>query len=411
MPWYLYLAFKQLFPSTKRVSFFSLLSILGVMLGVMVLIVVQSVMNGFNEEIRSKIIDTHGHIRIVAPDILYDTDAETIETLLRNQPEVIGYAPYAEGLVMLQYMNRPAFPFIKGIEVAQEEAVTPLSRFLIDGSMADLEGDSIWVSAHLARSLGLVTGSTVELYTPLLMERAKEEELLLPREVTVVGIFETGWNQVDTNTIIVPLTLMQDLYGLDEGIHGFSVRLRSDEDSLMVAHRLSVLLKGSARALSWEEMDRDLLFVLRLEKTMLFFIVLFIIIVASFSITSSLMTSVVRKTREIGLLSALGAGPVSIASVFCLQGLIIGAIGTAIGTASSLIILHFRSPIIHWFSKVTHSQAALLRYYPLAEIPAYYTWRDLLLIITFTILITTFAAILPAWRAAKLQPATCLRSE
>ncbi|MDD2763599.1 MAG: ABC transporter permease [Opitutaceae bacterium] len=409
MPWYLYLALKQLFPGGRRVAFFTLASVAGVMLGVAVLIIVLSVMNGFGDEIRKKIIETNGHVRVEHGGIMYDQEA--VMARIRGRPEVAAVAPYAQGMVMLQAGNRPSFPYIRGIDVAREQEVIPLAKFLVVGRVEDLDDDSVFLSSELAASLGTRVGQNVDVYSPLLLERLKKDEVLLPRQLRVAGIFETGWNQVDSNTVICSLRLMQDLYGLGAGVHGVSVRLKPGFDADEFAASLNALFDGADRAVSWLESNRDFLFVIQLEKNMLMFIILFIILVASFSIASSLLTSVVRKTKEIGLLGALGGKPRQVAACFCFQGFFIGVAGTVLGIGFAVVALAFRNEVVHAFARLTDSEAALLRFYQFANLPLSYSGRDLLIIVTSSVVIATLAGLLPAWRAARLKPVEALRSE
>jgi len=409
MPWYLYLALKQLFPSGRRIAFFTLASIAGVMLGVAVLIIVLSVMNGFGDEIREKIVETNGHVRVENGGIMYDQEA--VMAKIRGRPEVAAVAPYAQGMVMLQAGNRPSFPFIRGIDVGREQGVVPLAKFLIVGRVEDLDDDSVFLGSELAASLGARVGQKVDVYSPLLLERLKKDEVLLPRQLRVAGIFSTGWNQVDSNTVICSLRLMQDLYGLGAGVHGVSVRLQPGFDSDEFAAKLNALFDGSARAVSWIESNRDFLFVLQLEKNMLFFLLLFIVLVAAFAITSSLLIAVVRKTREIGLLSALGGKPRQVAACFCFQGFFIGVAGTVLGIGFAVTALTFRNEVVHTFARITQSEAALLRFYQFSNLPLSYSVHDFVLIIVSSIVIATLAGLLPAWRAARLKPVEALRSE
>src|SRR5690625_769025 len=228
MPWYLYLALKQLFPSGRPISFFTVVSTCGVMLGVMILIIVQSVMNGFGEEIRGKIIDTSGHLQIESarPGDVIDDVSEALE-VVREHPEVLKATPYAYGFVMVQRGQRPAFPFIRSVALDPEEEVIPIEDFLVMGELDDLDDDSIFLSSGLAGNLGARVGSIVEVYSPLMLERLKRDEILLPRELEVVGIFESGWHQVDENTMVGTLRLMQDLYGLGDGVNAVAVRLEN----------------------------------------------------------------------------------------------------------------------------------------------------------------------------------------
>ncbi len=409
MPWYLYLALKQLFPTGRRIAFFTLASIAGVMLGVAVLIIVLSVMNGFGVEIRQKIVETNGDVRVENGGIMYDQEA--VMAKIRTQAGVQAVTPYAQGMVLLQAGNRPSFPVIHGLDLATVQQVVPLAKFMVVGRVEDLDDDSVLLSSELAASLGARVGQKVDVYSPLLLERLKQDEILLPRSVRVAGIFETGWNQVDSNTVLCSLRLMQDLYGLGRGVHGVSVRLRPGVDSDEFAAKLNALFDGADRAVSWIESNRDFLFVLQLEKNMLFFLLLFIVLVAAFAITSSLLIAVVRKTREIGLLGALGGKPRQVAACFCFQGFLIGVAGTLLGIGLAVLALSFRNEIVHAFARITQSEAALLRFYQFANLPLSYSAHDFTLIIVSSVVIATLAGLLPAWRAARLKPVEALRSE
>lgn len=409
MPWYLYLALKQLFPSGRRIAFFTLASIVGVMLGVAVLIIVLSVMNGFGDEIRSKIVETNGHLRVEDGGIMRDQEA--VMARLRALPEVAAVAPYAQGIVMLQAGNRPTFPLIVGIDPERGLDVVPLTKFMVAGRVEDLDDDAVFLSSELAASLGARVGQKVDVYSPLLLERLKKDEILLPREVRVAGVFETGWNQVDSNTVICSLRLMQDLYGLGDGVHGIRVRLKPGYDSDEVAAKINALMGGADRAVSWVDSFRDFLFVIQLEKNMMFFFLLFIVLVASFAIASALLVSVARKTKEIGLLGALGGKPRHVAACFCFQGFFIGVVGTGLGIAFAVTALTFRNEVVHTFARLTQSEAALLRFYQFSNLPLSYSVHDFVLIITSSVVIATLAGLLPAWRAARLKPVEALRSE
>jgi lipoprotein-releasing system permease protein len=412
MSWYLYLAFKQLFPSGKPVHFFTVVSTCGVMLGVMILIIVQSVMNGFGEEIRSKIVDTSGHVQVesASPGNIFHNVEEVME-VVRSHPGVQRASPYAHGVVMVQQDQRPAFPFIRSVELDPAAEVIPIEDFLVVGELDLLDDDSVFLSSGLAMSLGARRGSVVEVYSPLMLERLKRDEILLPRALEVAGIFETGWHQVDENTMVGTRRLMQDLYGLGDGVHGIALRLERGFDADRVARELNALLPPRLRALSWLDTNRDFLFILQLEKNVLFFLLLFIILVAAFAITSSLLITVVRKTKEIGLLGALGAQPRHIAACFCFQGFLLGVAGTVLGVVAALVVLHFRNNIVYAFARLTQSEEALVRYYHFAEIPVHYAATDFVVIIACSILISTMAGLIPAIRASRMKPTEAFRNE
>jgi len=409
MPWYLYLAFKQLFPTGRIFSFLSLFSILGVTLGVMVLLVVQSVMNGFGHEIRKSVADFNGDIRVMKNGIFFNW--EDTGDRIREHPDVVAVAPYAGGVLMLQHGRIPAFPTVKGADPLLESGVVPMNDYLLQGSMEDLDDQGIFLSSGLAESLGAHVGSQVEVYTPLMLERMKQDEILLPRELEVLGIYKTGYGTYDSNTVVITLRLMQELWALNNGIHGFALRLNDRVNVDRVANELNEVLPEPARAVSWIDTNRDLLFILGLEKTMMFFIMLFIILVASFSITISLTMSVIRKTREIGLLVAMGGRPRMVALGFMLQGLIIGIIGSLLGVAGALLALKYRNAAVHTLARWTNSEEAFVRFYQFSDFPVQYLPRDFVLIVGFTIALTTIAALIPAIRAGRLKPADALRNE
>jgi lipoprotein-releasing system permease protein len=408
MPWPVYLAFKQLFP-TGRVSFFTLISVLGVGLGVALMLVSTSVMGGFGHQIKRMIIDTQGELQVKARGLI-DPSAG-VERTLAADPDVAAFAPYAQGVVMLEFARRPAFPAVQGYDLERITDVIPLQRYLTAGSLDDLDDDSVILSSLLAAGLGVRVGDTVSVYTPLMLERMKNNEVLLPREVRVAGIFQIGHQQLDSTIVICPLRLMQDLYGLGKSVHGYNVRLKPGADADEVASRLNRELPPGAGALTWFEANADFQAVLSFERNMIFFLLTFIIIVAAFSITSSLLVTVVRKTREIGLLGAMGGKARDVAASFCLQGMFIGLVGTAGGLALGFALLHWRNAIVQVIARLTMGEEAFARFYQFTNLPAYTAPQEVLTIVVFSIFASTFAGLIPAWRAARLKPVEALRSE
>lgn len=411
MPWYLYLALKQLFPTGKRLSFFTAISILGVALGVATLVVTNSVMGGFGYEIRRMIIDTQGDVQIRARSLI--DNPEALIGTVAKVPGVLGVTPFAEGVGMLEYGRKPAFPLIQGVDVNRVNDVVPLNRFIRSGTLDDLDDDTVILSSQLAYSLGVRIGSKVTLSSPLLIERLKNDEVFLPRELEVVGIFEIGHQQLDSNTVLVTLRRMQDLYGLGDAVHGLNVKIAEKTDVDEMAARINDVLPRQPETIarSWLEANSEFLFVIQMEKNLVSILLLFIILVASFSIMSSLLTTVVRKTREIGLLGALGGSSRQIAACFCVQGFLIGLIGTASGLALGFGFLHVRNDILLLFTKITGSQATLERFYQFSNVPAHMETADLIVIIVGTIVISTLAGVFPAVRASKLKPVEALRNE
>jgi lipoprotein-releasing system permease protein len=447
MPWPVYLALKHLFPTGRRASFFTVVSVVGVALGVMVLLVVQSVMNGFSHEYEVNFIRSQGHIQIRSDDLI--DDAGDVVKLAESVPGVVSVEPFLEGMVMLQFENRVAFSAMHGIgwppdypRTQKEQAATPptgtafpymqsvdvnrpgkqpLEDMLVAGKMDDLDDSSVFLGSGLAADLGVMIGDTVDVYSPLMLDRLKNNnEVVLPRQFKVAGVYESGWTVAD-NSFVGTLRTMADIYGLQDQVMGVEVRLDNDDmgRTAEVTAALNAKLaelnakRGAAGAVSplqaypWYDTNSDMMKVLFMEKTIMFFIMIFIVVVASFSIAISLVTSVVRKTREIGVLGALGARPGQVATVFCLQGFFIGVAGTALGVVLALVLLHFRQPVV----ELVVSKRLLLEFYKFLSFPVEYRASTFSVVIVFTLVITTVAGLVPAWYAARLKPAECLRYE
>lgn len=409
MAWYLYFALKQIFPTRGRISFFTAIAVGGVTLGVMLLIIVLSLMNGFGDEIEARIVETNGHIRIVQADII--RDAGPLLARLSALPEVAAAAPYTSGMALVQFEEKMAFPYLHGIDAAREAAVVPLGKFLVAGRLEELDDDSVLLSSGLAARLDVRLGDSVDLFAPRSLRSGRPREINLPRSLRVAGIFHTRWDQVDGNTAICTNRFLQDVLALGTGINGIALRLRPGAEPDAMTARLNQLLPPEVRAVSWQDSNRDFLYVLQLEKNVMFFLLFFIEIVAAFALAASLLILVARRTREIGLLAALGARPRELAGIFCLQGLLIGALGTTLGLLGAGLALHFRQGLLHALVRVLQSEAALARFQQFQDIPASYSARDFGVVILSSLIICTLAGLLPAWRAARLKPAQALRSE
>lgn len=410
MPWPFYLALKQLFPS-GRVSFFTIIATVGIMLGVTIMLMVTSIMGGFGYQIGRMIVDTQGDIQVTAGSLIDNNKAAQIEKVLAATPEIQASAPYAAGKVMLEYQKRADVPTIQGFSFDQMKKVLPLERYIISGSIDDLDDDSVILSYLLARSLGVDVGNKISIYSPLMMERITSNEILYPREVKVVGIFQIGHQQLDSSTALCSLRLMQDLYGLEHHVHGYNVRLKPGADVEKVALKLEQTLPLGARASTWFETNAEFQSIVTFERNMIFFLMTFIILVAAFSITSSLLMSVIRKTREIGLLGAMGGSARDVALCFCAQGLLLGTAGTVLGLALGFTMLRYRDNIVHFIARLSVGEETFVKFYQFSSLPAHTVTKDVVSIIVFSIVASTLAGLIPAWRAARLKPVEALRSE
>lgn len=409
MPWPVFLAIKQLFPTGRWFPFFTFMSGLGVAVGVALLYVATSIMGGFGYEIRRMIVDTQGEIQVVSRGLIADADS-LIDQIL----EVEGVAAAtrnAHGIVMLEHRNIPTFPNIQGVDLDTVGRVFDLDRFLVRGRLDDLDDDSVILSFQLAREIGATIGSEVEIYSPLVIEKLRNDEVFLPRVLRVVGLLEIGHQELDRNTVICTLRRMQDLYGLGDSVHAINVRLKPGYDEFEVADAMNHFLPPNVRALTWFDSNAEFQSVVRFEKYMVFFLLMFIVVVAALSIMSSLLIAVVRKTREIGLLRALGARRRDVATCFCFQGLVLGICGTGAGLFLGWLLLTFRNQIVGVVANLTVGREVFIRFYQFAKLPAHISASEMIIIIVGSIVISTLAGLLPAWRASRLKPVEALRSE
>ncbi|MBK1877137.1 ABC transporter permease [Pelagicoccus mobilis] len=409
MPWYLYIAIRHTFPKGKRLPFFTVMSVTGVVLGTMALVVVLSVFNGFGHAIREVVSETTGDLKVMNGRIFDDYEEKM--DLLESSELVESAAPSAFGMVMLKAGNRPIVPQIQGIDIERERGVVPIDRYVYSGSLDDLDDDSILISSGVANTLRLRVGDEVDVYTPLMIERLKQDEVLLPKLLTVVGVFKTDFAKIDENTIISTLRTMQDLYGLGDGVHTIKVKLKEGVDPDEAAVRLQERFEAPFRVSTWIESNAEYLAIIQFEKRMMFFILLIIILVASFSIATSLFTSVVKKTREIGLFTSMGASSRQIVSCFCLQGFSVGVVGTAIGYLLSFTVLSFRDQITNALFAMMGGKEQSMQFYFFSRLPVHYDKVDLIVIAVLTVSIATLAGLVPALKAGWLKPAEALRSE
>jgi lipoprotein-releasing system permease protein len=406
LPFSLFLALKYLKPKRTFVSVITVISILGVMLGVAVLIIVLSVMSGFDHMWRDKILSFNAHITISGYGPI---DApEELLTEIAAVEGVTGAAPYVEGLVFLQHRNQIYTPLLRGIDPDYELAVSRVPEHLVAGDFDIVFGEMV-IGRDLALQMGVQVGDRILVYSP--QSFVSPDQLRLPEELTVTGIYELGMWDFDMGYTLTSLGMARDLYGMEQGVHGIQVMTEDPYRVQAVADRLQTLLGSDVRVRTWMEMNRQLFAALRVEKNMMFFLLIFITIVAAFGITNTLITLTVQKTREIGLLKALGYSSGSVMRVFFWQGWIEGVIGTAAGIGLGLTVLKYRNDLMNALSERFGWELFPKELYHLSEIPASTSTADLVLISVSVLVICTLAGVVPAYRAASLDPARALRNE
>ena len=427
MPWSIYLALKQLFPPGKRFPAFALVSIIGVAIGVCALLVVQTVMNGYALEHRENIQRMYGHIIVRGSDYAPVADYKSTLGAIEKVPGVVAASPFAEGQVMIKNGSVPALPFVRGINPEQEEKVVPLAKNVIAGDVDELDDDRVIVGSELALRLGLrfrrafmdsdgrahasivVPGQKIEVYSPTMVDDLKRDEVPLPVELEVCGIFESGYRPADENTIIVSLRRMQELYNLGKSVHGVRVRIDDPERASEMLPSVQKILPARLDAIPWMLVNWNFLEAIRFEKTMLFFLMFIITLVASFSIASTLFSAVVKRSREIGILGALGARPRQILLIFASQGFFVGAIGYGFGCGLTFAIVAGRARIVAFINGLFGSGDMVQVQYMFSQIPVHYNGNDFLVAAIFTLATTTVAGLIPALWAARRKPSEAMR--
>ena len=428
LPFSVFLALRYLKPKRTFLSIITLISVLGVMLGVTVLILVISVMTGFDRELRQKVIDFDAHILVSSEDVLRDW--RPLRTKVDSTPGVVATAPYIQGPVIVEFQSRRLAPLIRGIDPQQEEKVIPLQKFMKFGKL-DLEGESTVLGIELARKLGASVGDKITIYSPgnlgqmldsiKKLENAKGEEekkaidelrdVILPKELTVTGIFETGHYLHDSEFLLVPIYVGQELYGLGDGLHGITVKTDNPYGAERVKQTIQQSLEPPQYAQTWIDMNRQYFEAVRLERTVMFFLLFFIVVVAAFGIMSTLITVTVQKRREIGILKALGANIVQIIWVFLGQGTIVGLFGTLTGLGLGMTLIRYRNEFSHWLASTLHIEIFPREVYQFSSIPAEVIPRDVAIICVSAFFICSMAALIPAYFAARLDPVKALRYE
>ncbi len=428
LPFSLFLALRYLKPKRTFLSIITLISILGVTLGVTVLILVISVMTGFDRELRRKVVDFDAHILVGTEGVL--SDWRTLKAKIDNTPGVVATAPYIQGPVIAEFQNQRTTPLIRGIDPAEEEKVIPLRKFIKYGKL-DLEGESAVLGIELARNLRISVGDKLTIYSPgnvgeildqiKKLENAKGDEekqaidklrdVILPKELTVTGIFETGHYLHDSGYLLVPVYVGQELYGLGDALHGITVRTDNPYSAERVKQTIEQFLEPPEYAQTWIDMNSQFFEAVRLERTVMYFLLLFIVVVAAFGIMSTLITVTVQKRREIGIVKALGANIAQIIWVFLGQGTIVGLFGTLTGLGLGMTLIRYRNEFSHWLASTFHIEVFPREVYQFSSIPAEVIPRDVAIICITAFFICSIAALIPAYFAARLDPVKALRYE
>ena len=404
MPWFLHLALRQLFPPGKRFPAFATVSILGVGLGVASLLIVQTVMNGFGEEHRLRIRESFGDCQVTAAAPI--EQPETLAKQLAARPEVSSASLYAEGPALARNGDFSGIAQVRGIDPT--DPAQPARKYVYGGSFDDLDDGRIVLGAGLARALRVRVGDRVEIWSPAMAERAEKGKAPLPAEFEVCAVIVTGFTEVDNAAALIPLRRFREIWNLGPRAHGLTLRLKEPALAEATAARLAAA-RPELRFRPWQDIKKDFLAAIRFEKTMLFFLMFIITLVASFSIGSTLFSAVIRRSREVGVLAALGAARWEVVGLFGLQGLLIGALGTLLGFGLTWTILSFRDGILSAINGLFGGGDMVANVYQFSKVPLHYDASDFVIAAAFTLLTTAIAGLVPALWAAGRKPSEAMR--
>ena len=391
------------------ISFIALMSMAGIALGVAALIVVLSVMNGFQQELRNRILSVASHIEVRGIPAL--ADWETVARQVLGNPRVKAAAPYVLGQAMLSAGEVNRGVIVRGIDPSREDTVADVGSHMRRGSLADLKpgGFGIVLGAEVARALGVLVGDTVVAITP---QGTVTPAGTLPRikSFRVVGIFEIGMYEFDSGLALIDLADAQKLYRVD-GVSGVRLKLDDLFAAPAVARELARTLRTDAELRDWTQSHANFFRAVQIEKRVMFIILTLIVAVAAFNIVSAQVMLVTDKQADIAILRTLGASPASILTIFVIQGALIGVIGTLIGVAGGVALaLNVETvvPAIERTLGVTFLDKSI---YYISDLPSDLQRADVVTVAVIALVLALVATLYPSWRAARVNPAEALRYE
>ncbi len=407
LPFSLFLAIKYLKPRRSFISAVTVISMLGVTIGVAVLIVVLSVMTGFDEVWRDKILGFNAHISVVEQGGIIRDPVGVLQKASAMEG-VKGAAPSLEGLVLIQIDDRVHTPILRGVDPAYESSVSRVPDSMVAGRFW-VDEDHIVVGSDLANRLNIWVGDTLTVYSP--QSFVAEDEIRLPIELVVSGVFHVGMYEYDVGFAFASMETARALYDVEQGVHSVQIMLDDPMQAATVAHAMRAELGQHFYPRTWMEMHSQIFAALHVEKNMMFFLLAFVALVAAFSITNTLITLTVQKTREIGLLKSLGFGNGGITGVFFWMGLVQGVLGNVLGVGLAMLVLKYRNELLMFMSSEFNLELLPPELYQLSRLPAHTTGADVAIVCGLVMFFCTIAGFVPAMRAARMEPVDALRYE
>ena len=393
------------------ISFISVVAMAGIALGVMALIVVLSVMNGFQEELRTRILGVAAHLEISGPNERV-ADWRNVLLQAKQNQEVVSGAPYVNGQGMLANGEQVRGTMVRGVLPDFENQVADFATHMKVGKLTDLKAGEfgIILGGELARLLNVMPGDKVTLLTP---QGNITPAGVMPRikQFTVVGIFEAGMFEYDSGLALIHLQDAQKLLRMGEDVSGVRLKLTELFRAPFVTRDLAKTLNGDFYLSDWTRSHANFFRAVSIEKRMMFLILLLIVAVAAFNIVSTLVMAVTDKQSDIAILRTLGARPGSIMQIFMVQGCFIGVFGTLLGVGSGILLALNLETVVPIIERALGMDLFPAEVYYINELPSKLVWGDVGVIGAVSLILSLLATIYPSWRASRINPAEALRYE
>jgi len=418
---------------TGFISLISMISVAGVAIGVMALIVVLAVMSGFDRELKNKIVGVQPHLRIEKVDGIEDADRDLAAIRSHNIPGLVSASKFIEGQAILRSTKNATGVVVKGID-PQAEDLSIFEKNMVSGTLnfkdsvqierkrflwffkrkIETRQGSVFIGENLAASLGAQVGDVIYMITPI--PEPENPFVPLPMHVRtwpflVRGIYRVGMNDFDTSLALVTIEQAQKVYQMGTKVTGISMRFKNVDDAEKWKWVIAGDFSNQYFFRSWYDMNQNFFQALKVEKSVMTILLGLIILVAAFNIISTLTMVVMEKTKDIGILRALGATRMSIRKIFVLEGFSIGSMGIMLGAAAGLALAYNLNPVADFLKKTTGLDVFPSDIYLFDRIPSEVHLPDVVTIVGFALLVAVVAGFYPAHRAANLNPVEALRYE